>query len=134
MPSVDIYYEVGWMEEPVADAIKTVVTGFGQVEFSVPGKLLGPNDFSFKFHAPAKFDKLTHDIVVHIRLHEFPERTVRVNDRMALSLARDIRLILRDCFEGERKPTIGVELLLGKISWGAVSNSQQTRRGRVVDD
>lgn len=134
MPAVDVYYEVGFMEDPVADAIVTVVSGFGQVEFSTSELRLGPDDFSFKFHQPSRFDKLTNDIIVRIRLDDCVERLERVDDAMAKSLAHDIGLLVRDHFEAERLPTIGVELLLANISWGAMNGPRQTRRGRVMDD
>ncbi|HRJ06025.1 MAG TPA: hypothetical protein PK096_00435 [Candidatus Saccharibacteria bacterium] len=135
MPGVDVYYEADRMEEPVADVIKMVVSGFGQVEFSTSALRLGPDDFSFKFHKPnTKFDRLSHNIIVRIRLDDCDERVERVDDAMAKSLAHDIRQLLRDHFSEARIPTIGVELMLSNISWGAANGPRSTRRGRVMAD
>lgn len=121
MPGVDVYYKHGFMEESVADALRTAVAEFGQTEFSTSDWQLGLNDFSFKFHRPEKYDRLTHDLIVRIRLDAFDERVERISDQMAENLAWSIRNAVSALFKPARVLDVGVELMLASISWGAAT-------------
>lgn len=66
MPSIDVYYKHGFMEVPVADAIKRAVRLYGVEYFRAADITLEEASFSFKFHRPEKFDELTNDIIVRV--------------------------------------------------------------------
>lgn len=83
--------------------------------FSVEELALNNGDFSFKWlPADHPLDLLTHDIIVRLQLHHFPER-VQDCDAKALQLAERISVLIRGQF------SVGVSLLLAEIGWGAVA-------------
>jgi hypothetical protein len=105
------------MDDVIATAIKTVVRRVGSARFSTEERQLRLEDFSFKFVRPEKYDELTHDIIVRIRLHAFPSRLVGTDDRCKeiaegisneLLFGSDIQVI-----------TIGVELMVCEVGWGS---------------
>ena len=121
MPGVDIYNREGvGLVNAVADSIKDSVRHFGAAHFSVDELVLSERDFSFKFHHSDKFDELTNDIIVRIRLHDFNERRQTVTDGLAAELSRYIASDLAKFFTG-REITVGVELMLTEIMWGTAS-------------
>lgn len=120
MPGVDIYYRHGVMSTEVADAIKEAVRHYGPLVFSTPEISLSESNFSFKFHRPEKFDELTNDLIVRIRLHEFPERLEDTDEKSeSIALAVAVALSKIENFDSQR--TIGVEQAVGHIGWGATT-------------
>lgn len=120
MPGVDVYYRYGVMSPKVAAAIKEAVRRYGAPTFSTPEITLSEDDFSFKFHQPEKYDELTNDLIVRIRLHHFPERLLDTDGKSeAIALVIGLALSQLEDFNPER--TIGVEILVTEIGWGAAT-------------
>lgn len=120
MPGVDVYYRYGVMSPQVADAIKEAVRQYGAPTFSTSEITLSEDDFSFKFHRPEKYDELTNDLIVRIRLHHFPDRLLDTDGKCkAIALIIGLTLSQIEDFNPER--TIGVEILVCEIGWGAAT-------------
>jgi len=121
MPGVDIYYRHGVMDTEVASAIKAAVREHGADTFSTSEIQLGEGDFSFKFYPPEKFDELTNDIIVRIRLHHFPERIKDDPDALPQGIALLLGVALSQVEEFDPTRTIGVEILICEIGWGTAT-------------
>jgi len=74
MPSINVHYRHGFMEEPVADAIKRSVRRYGIRYFRGAETKFDERNFSFKFHRPEKYDDLTADIFVYVDADFLTER------------------------------------------------------------
>lgn len=121
MPGVDVYNrESVGLVDAVADSIKDSVRHFGAAHFSVGELMLSEHDFSFKFHHTERYDELTNDLIVRIRLHAFEGRRSIVTDQLASDFAVYISEDLRKFFP-EREITVGVELILAEVMWGTAT-------------
>lgn len=131
MPGVDVYYRYGVMSPEVADAIKETVRRYGASVFSTSEIELSQNDFSFKFYPPEKYDELTNDLIVRIRLHHFPERLVDTDGKSrAIALAIGLALFQIEDFDPQR--TIGVETLVSEIGWGTATPMKAKVAGKLA--
>lgn len=128
MPAVDVYYRMNLhMSDEPATSIDSSIRHFGSTELSVEEKVLGVDDFSVKWHTPTKFDKLTHDIIVRVRLDSnFKERRTKVTDDLCEAFARIFAEDL-NAYYGARVITIGVEIMLVGFGlfWGSASTSSR---------
>lgn len=123
MPAVEVLYKHGSMEENVADAIEATVRRIGSRRFSTTDLQLTEDDFSFKFYDPSKYDKLTHGIIVRIRMQDHPFRRSQSPDIMAGQMADTIHEAITPLFIGRSTPTVGVELNLTEIGWNTAGSS-----------
>jgi hypothetical protein len=128
MPGVDVFYRYGVMSPEVADAIKETVRRYGASTFSTSEIELSESDFSFKFYRPEKYDELTNDLIVRIRLHHFSKR-LEDTDGDAAGMALLIGSALSKVEDFDPTRTVGLEILVCEIGWGSAT----VMRGKVAN-
>lgn len=119
MPAIDIYFKHGLINNSYAfiNIVDRVTMFAAEKYFSSESIELTEDDFTVIFHEAGKWDQLTHDIVVRVQLHAFPERLVDT-DAKATAFAEDLALEFRTMFVLDKDLTVGVSLLVTEIGWG----------------
>lgn len=125
MPQVNFDYKIDLDSRHLLE-IRYRLSQLAADLFSVSEWPLKPNDFSWKFEQITPPSTLSHDIMISIHLHDFPERIASA-DTSAESL-RDVLLVI---LEGagymawaDESPTVGILLTYGPVSWSSGSLDQ----------
>jgi hypothetical protein len=122
MPIVTVYHRPSAMDTIAAEVLKDIIRGDGMSRFSRIDLELSRGAFSFVFVEVDGYGELTHDIIVVINLHAFPERVDKADEN-----AKEIAEILKKHFDlliVNNKLTFGVALLHAEMGWGSIAAPQ----------
>lgn len=114
MPRVVVEYREGFLDDFGIGRLKNLIRREAIERFSTRTVALKDDDFSFIFHKAGQYDELTHDIIVRLELHFFPERLIVPSDVNAQEVAEAIAVRITNS-------TVGVSILFCEIGWGAIA-------------
>ncbi len=119
MPIVTVYHRPDIMDGKAAQLLKDAIRSDGHFRFSHQDLKLSPDDFSFIFVEAKGYDELTHDIIVAINLHAFPEWVDKA-DENAERMSNVLKDAINSMLTIEDELTIGVALLHSAMGWNSM--------------